>query len=101
MRQKKAEAERAAIASEKVRADQALQETYKAEKIAETALAGRERATKIANEVGNAEIERQKIQIAAGSVGISFASMCSLDCRRQSCLLGVRWRSCCGLDSIL
>ena len=65
MRQKKAEAERAAIASEKVRAAQALQEAYKAEQIAETARAERERATKTANEVVNAEIERQKIQIAA------------------------------------
>ncbi len=65
MRQKKAEAERAALAAEKVRAAQALQEAYKAEQIAETARAERERATKVANEVVNAEIERQKIQIAA------------------------------------
>jgi flotillin len=65
MRQKKAEAERAALAAEKVRAAQALEESYKAEQIAETARAERERATKTANEVVNAEIERQKIIIAA------------------------------------
>ena len=65
MRQKKAEAERAALAAEKVRAAQALEESYKAEQRAETARAERERATKTANEIVNAEIERQKIQIAA------------------------------------
>ncbi len=65
MRQKKAEAERAALAAEKVRSAQALEEAYKAEQLAETARAERERATKTANEVVNAEIERQKILIAA------------------------------------
>ena len=65
MRQKKAEAERSALAAEKVRAAQALEEAYKAEQIAETARAERERATKTANEVVDAEIERQKILIAA------------------------------------
>jgi flotillin len=65
MRQKKADAERAATAAEKVRAAQALEEAYKAEQIAETARAERERATKTANEIVNAEIERQKIIISA------------------------------------
>jgi flotillin len=65
MRQKKAEAERSALAAEKVRSAQALEEAYKAEQIAETARAERERATKTANEVVDAEIERQKILIAA------------------------------------
>jgi flotillin len=65
MRQKKAEAERLATAAEKVRAAQALQEAYKAEQSAETARAERERATKTANEIVNAEIERKKIEIAA------------------------------------
>jgi flotillin len=65
MRQKKAEAERSALAAEKVRAAQALEEAYKAEQIAETARAERERATKTANEIVDAEIERQKILIAA------------------------------------
>lgn len=65
MRQKKAEADRAAAAAEKVKAAQALEEAYKAEKTAEEARADRERATKTANEVVNAEIERKKIEIAA------------------------------------
>jgi len=65
MRQKKAEAERLATAAEKVRAAQALEEAYKAEQNAEIARAERERATKTANDVVNAEIDRKKIEIAA------------------------------------
>ncbi len=65
MRQKKAEAEKLAIASEKVQAAKALEEAYKAEQIAETARAERERATRMANEIVLADIERQKVVIAA------------------------------------
>jgi flotillin len=67
MRQKKAEAERAAIAAEKVANAKALQEAYAAEQIAEAARADRERATQTANEVVKAEIDRKKIEIAAGA----------------------------------
>jgi len=65
MRQKKAEAEKMAIASEKVQAAKALEEAYKAEQIAETARAERDRATRMANEIVAADIERQKVVIAA------------------------------------
>jgi flotillin len=65
MRQKKAEAERAAVAAEKVKSANALQEAYKAEQDAETARAERDRATKNANEVVQAEIDKKKIEVAA------------------------------------
>jgi len=65
MRQKKAEAEKLAVASEKVRAAQALEEAYKAEQIAETARAEKERATKTANEIVQADIDKQKVVIKA------------------------------------
>jgi len=65
MRQKKAEADRLAIAAEKVRTAQALEEAYKAEQIAETTRAERERATRTADELVEADINRQKIEIAA------------------------------------
>jgi len=65
MRQKKAEAERAAMAAEKVTSAKALQEAYAAEQLAETARAERERATQNANEVVKAEIDKKKIEIAA------------------------------------
>lgn len=65
MRQQKAEAERLATAAEKVRAAQALEEAYKAEQSAEVARAEKDRATMVANEVVRADIERQKVTIAA------------------------------------
>jgi flotillin len=65
MRQKRAEAEKLAVASEKVQAAQALEQAYKAEQIAEIARAEKERATQMANDVVKAEIERKKIEIAA------------------------------------
>lgn len=65
MRQQKAEAERLAAAAEKVRAAQALEEAYKAEQIAEVARAERDRAAMVANEVVRADIDRQKVTIAA------------------------------------
>lgn len=65
MRQKKAEAEKLATAAEKVRAAEALQEAYKAEQAAEVARAEKDRATMVANEVVRADIEKQKVTIAA------------------------------------
>jgi flotillin len=65
MRQKKTEAERAAVAAEKVKSANALQEAYRAEQDAETARAERDRATKNANEVVQAEIDKKKIEVAA------------------------------------
>ena len=64
-RQREAEAERSAIASEKVQKAKALEEAYAAEQSAEKARAERERAFKIAEEVVAAEINKQKIEISA------------------------------------
>jgi len=72
MRQKKAEAERAASAAEKVKSAQALEEAYKSEQSAETARADRDRATQNANEVVKAEIEKKKIEIAAEAQAEKF-----------------------------
>ena len=60
MKQKRAEADRAATAAENVKAAQALAESYKAQEIAEMARAERERATRTANVVVEADINRQK-----------------------------------------
>ena len=65
MRQKKAEAEKLAVSSEKVQAAQALEQAYKAEQIAEMARADKERATKTANELVQADIDKQKVVIKA------------------------------------
>lgn len=65
MRQKKAEAEKLAVSSEKVQAAQALEQAYKAEQIAEMARADKERATKTANEIVQADIDKQKVVIKA------------------------------------
>ncbi|MCG8542187.1 MAG: flotillin family protein [Clostridia bacterium] len=64
-REKEAEAERKASAAEKVQSAKALQESYAAEEEAEKARASRERATKEADVVVNAEIEKQKAEINA------------------------------------
>lgn len=60
-----AEAERKATAAKKVAAAKALEEAYKAEKLAELARAERELARKQAEEVVEADIEKQKAVIAA------------------------------------
>jgi flotillin len=65
MRQKKAEAEKMAVSSEKVQAAQALEQAYKAEQIAEVARAEKERATKTANDIVQADIDKQKVIIKA------------------------------------
>jgi len=65
MRQRKAEAEKLAIASEKVQAAKALEESYNAEQKAESARAAKEMATQNANDVVKAQIAKQMIEIAA------------------------------------
>ena len=64
-REKQAEAERIAVAAEKVQAAKALEEAYKSERDAELARAEREKATQEANVVVAAQIEKEKMIIAA------------------------------------
>ncbi|WP_418638113.1 flotillin family protein [Winogradskyella sp.] len=64
-RQREAEAERVAIASEKVQSAKALQESYAAEQEAETARAERERSSQMADVIVPAEIDKKKAEIDA------------------------------------
>jgi flotillin len=64
-REREAEANRRAVAAEKVQAAKALEEAYSAEEAAEKARAEKERATKTADVIVHAEIEKQKAQIDA------------------------------------
>ncbi|MGI6312878.1 MAG: flotillin family protein [Candidatus Cryptobacteroides sp.] len=64
-REKTAEADRVAIAAEKVQAAKALEEAYKSERDAELARAEREKATQQANIVVAAEIDKEKQIIQA------------------------------------
>ena len=64
-REKQAEAERLAVAAEKVQAAKALEEAYKSERDAELARAEREKATQQANSVVSAQIEKEKAIIEA------------------------------------
>ena len=64
-REKQAEAERVAVAAEKVQAAKALEEAYKSERDAELARAEREKATRQANIVVAAQIEKEKVIIEA------------------------------------
>lgn len=64
-RQREAEAERVAIASEKVQAAKALEESYAAEQEAETARAERERSSQMADVIVPAEIDKRKVEIDA------------------------------------
>ena len=64
-REKQAEAERLAVAAEKVQAAKALEEAYKSERDAELARAEREKATQTANIVVGAQIEKEKAIIEA------------------------------------
>ena len=64
-REKEAEASRLAVAAEKVKSAQALQEAYAAEENAERQRAERERATQTANIVVPAQIEKQRIETIA------------------------------------
>ncbi|WP_298513924.1 flotillin family protein [uncultured Kordia sp.] len=64
-RQREAEAERVAIASEKVQAAKALEESYAAEREAEVARAERERSSQQADIIVPAEIDKRKVEIDA------------------------------------
>lgn len=64
-RQREAEAERSATASEKVQTAKALEEAYAAEQIAEKARAERERASQMADIIVPAEIDKNKVEIDA------------------------------------
>ncbi|GAA0893898.1 hypothetical protein GCM10009122_35780 [Fulvivirga kasyanovii] len=64
-REKEAEAQKIAIAAEKVQAAKALEEAYAAEQEAENARATRDKATQTADIVVPAEIDKQKVEIAA------------------------------------
>lgn len=64
-RQKEAEAQKLAIASEKVQSAKALEEAYAAEKEAEAARATREQATQTADVIIPAQIDKQKVEINA------------------------------------
>lgn len=64
-RQREAEAERVAIASEKVQSAKALQESYAAEQEAEVARAERERSSQLADIIVPAEIAKTKVEIDA------------------------------------
>jgi flotillin len=64
-REREAEAEKRAVATEKIQAAKALEESYSAEKDAENARASRDKATKYADIVVPAEIAKAKVEIDA------------------------------------
>lgn len=64
-REKQAIADKIAISAEKIQAAKALEESYHAEEQAEKQRANREKATKEADVIVNAEIEKRKIEINA------------------------------------
>lgn len=64
-RQREAEAERTAIASEKVQSAKALEESYAAEREAEDVRANRERSSQMADIIVPAEIDKKKVEIDA------------------------------------
>ncbi len=65
LREKEAEAEKRAVAAEKISQAQALQEAYKAEKSAETTRAEKEKATQEADVLVEAKIKKEKIELEA------------------------------------
>lgn len=67
-REKEAEALRRATASEKVQAAKALEEAYLSERDAELGRAAKERATKEADVLVNARIEKEKAEIDAEAI---------------------------------
>lgn len=68
LREKEAESLKLAVAAEKVQAAKALEESYVAEQQAELSRAARERATKEADVIVAADIEKQKLEIEAEAV---------------------------------
>lgn len=67
-REKEAEAERLAVAAEKVTQARALEEAYAAEQLAEKARASRDKASQTADIVVPAQIDKEKIEIAAEAI---------------------------------
>ena len=65
LREKEAEANKLAVTAEKVQAAKALEESYVAEKQAELSRAEREKATKEADVIVAADIEKRKLEIEA------------------------------------
>lgn len=68
LREKEAEALKLAVSAEKVQAAKALEESYVAEKEAEISRAAREKATKEADVIVAADIEKRKLEIEAEAV---------------------------------
>ena len=66
-REKEAEANRRAEAAEKIQSAKALKESYVAEEEAETARAKREKATKRADVLVKAEVEKEKMEVDASA----------------------------------
>ncbi len=64
-REKEAEAQRMATAAEKVQSAKTLEEAYAAEQDAETARANRDKATQMADIVIPAQIDKERVEIAA------------------------------------
>ncbi|TND10128.1 MAG: hypothetical protein FD123_376 [Bacteroidetes bacterium] len=64
-REKAAEAERKAVTAEKVNRALALEESYKAEQSAENKRAERDKASRVADIIVPAEIEKQRVEIEA------------------------------------
>ncbi len=64
-RKQEAEAQKIAVTAEKINAALALEEAYKAEKVAELSRAEREKASQQADVIVNAQIEKEKVEIAA------------------------------------
>ena len=71
-REQVAEAERRGTAAEKVRTAMALEEAYQAERNAEMQRVERERATKTADIIVGAQIDKQRIEIEADAVAERF-----------------------------
>lgn len=67
-REKEAEAERLAVAAEKVSQAKALEEAYAAEKNAETVRAQRDKASQTADIVVPAQVDKEKVEIAAEAI---------------------------------
>ncbi|HCT30473.1 MAG TPA: flotillin, partial [Bacteroidales bacterium] len=67
-REREAEAERRAVAAEKVSQAKALEEAYAAEKKAEEIRAQRDKATQTANIVVPAQIDKEKVEIDAEAI---------------------------------
>jgi len=67
-REREAEANKRAVAAEKIQSAKALEESYRAEQTAEVARAERERATQEADVIVDAEIDKRKVEIDAEAV---------------------------------